>query len=35
MALKIIEHNSPEYDKMVALRYDILRKPLGREFSKE
>jgi N-acetylglutamate synthase-like GNAT family acetyltransferase len=35
MALKIIEHNSPEYDKMVALRYDILRKPLGLEFSKE
>ncbi len=35
MALKIIEHNSPEYDKMVALRYDILRKPLGLEFTKE
>jgi predicted GNAT family N-acyltransferase len=35
MALKIIEHNSPEYKKMVALRYDILRKPLGLEFSEE
>ncbi|HLO80421.1 MAG TPA: GNAT family N-acetyltransferase [Chitinophagaceae bacterium] len=35
MALKIIEHNSPEYDKMVSLRYDILRKPLGLEFTKE
>jgi predicted GNAT family N-acyltransferase len=35
MALKIIEHNSPEYDKMVALRYEILRKPLGLEFNKE
>lgn len=35
MALKIIEHNSPEYNKMVALRYEILRKPLGLEFTKE
>jgi predicted GNAT family N-acyltransferase len=35
MALKIIEHNSPEYDKMVSLRYEILRKPLGLEFTKE
>jgi predicted GNAT family N-acyltransferase len=35
MALKIIEHNSPEYDKMVALRYEILRKPLGLEFTKD
>jgi predicted GNAT family N-acyltransferase len=35
MALKIIEHNSPEYDKMVSLRFDILRKPLGLEFSKD
>lgn len=35
MALKIIEHNSPEYEKMVSLRYEILRKPLGLDFSKE
>jgi len=35
MALKIIEHNSPEYQKMVALRYDILRRPLGLEFTDE
>lgn len=35
MALKIIEHNSPEYQKMVALRYEILRKPLGLNFSEE
>lgn len=35
MALKIIEHNSPEYDRMVALRYEILRRPLGLEFDQE
>jgi predicted GNAT family N-acyltransferase len=35
MALKIIEHNSPEYQKMVALRSEILRKPLGLTFSQE
>lgn len=35
MALKIIEHGSPEYDKMVALRNEILRKPLGLSFSEE
>jgi predicted GNAT family N-acyltransferase len=35
MALKIIEHGSPEYDKMVALRNEILRKPLGLRFSDE
>lgn len=32
MALKIIEHGSPEYQKMVALRELILRKPLGLDF---
>lgn len=35
MALKIIEHGSPEYRKMVALRNDILRKPLGLSFSED
>lgn len=33
--LKIIKYNSPEYDKMVALRYRILRQPLGLSFSEE
>lgn len=35
MALKIIDHGSPEYQKMVKLRDDILRKPLGLSFSPE
>jgi ribosomal protein S18 acetylase RimI-like enzyme len=29
MALKLIDHGSPEYLQMVQLRIDILRKPLG------
>ena len=33
MALKIIEHGSPEYRLMVKLRDDILRKPLGLIFA--
>lgn len=33
MALKIIDHGSPEYQKMVKLRDDILRKPLGLGFA--
>jgi N-acetylglutamate synthase-like GNAT family acetyltransferase len=35
MALKIIDHNSPEYRQMVTLRMDILRKPLGLSFNNE
>jgi ribosomal protein S18 acetylase RimI-like enzyme len=35
MALKIIEHGSPEYQRMVKLRLDILRKPLGLGFTQE
>ena len=35
MALKQIDYGSKEYDQMVRLRYEILRKPLGLEFSKE
>ena len=35
MALKIIEHGSSDYQKMVDLRYEILRKPLGLTFSDE
>ncbi len=29
MALKIIDHGSPEYREMVRLREEILRRPLG------
>lgn len=33
MALKIIDHGSPEYFEMVQLRDDVLRKPLGLNFT--
>ncbi|MBN8688657.1 MAG: GNAT family N-acetyltransferase [Chitinophagales bacterium] len=33
MALKIIEHGSSDYQKMVNLRDMILRKPLGLDFT--
>lgn len=35
MPLKIIDHNSKEYEQMVELRKQILRTPLGLDFSKE
>ncbi|MEI9810998.1 MAG: GNAT family N-acetyltransferase [Bacteroidota bacterium] len=35
MALKIIDHGSFEYQQMVKLRDDILRKPLGLTFTPE
>ena len=35
MPLKIIDHNSKEYKQMVELRKQILRKPLGLDFSPE
>ncbi len=35
MPLKIIDHGTPEYNEMVKLRYNILRKPLGLEFLPE
>lgn len=35
MALKIIEHDSPEYQQMVSLRKAVLRKPLGLDFDSE
>jgi ribosomal protein S18 acetylase RimI-like enzyme len=35
MALKIIDHGTDEYRKMVKLRDDILRKPLGLGFTPE
>jgi len=35
MALKLIDYDSPEYQQMVQLRNEILRKPLGLAFEKE
>jgi GNAT superfamily N-acetyltransferase len=35
MALKIIDHGSSSYKKMVEIRNEILRKPLGLSFSDE
>ena len=35
MALKMIQYGSKEYEQMVALRYQMLRKPLGLVFSEE
>lgn len=35
MALKLIDYNSTEYKDMLALRMEILRKPLGLTFSQE
>ena len=33
MPLKIIDHGSKEYQQMVDLRKQILRKPLGLDFT--
>jgi ribosomal protein S18 acetylase RimI-like enzyme len=33
MALKMIQHGSTEYQQMVALRHQLLRKPLGLDFT--
>ena len=35
MALKQIDHGTPEYKKMVSLRDEMLRRPLGLSFAKE
>lgn len=35
MALKIIDHGTPEYRQMIKLRDDILRRPLGLGFTEE
>jgi predicted GNAT family N-acyltransferase len=35
MALKQIDHGSKEYQQMVTLRMDVLRKPLGLSFTNE
>jgi len=32
---RVVEHGSADYEATVALRYDVLRKPLGLEFSPE
>jgi ribosomal protein S18 acetylase RimI-like enzyme len=35
MALKIIDYGTKEYEEMVTLRNEVLRKPLGMEFTPE
>ena len=35
MALKQIYHGSKDYEKMVQLRYEVMRKPLGLGFTEE
>ena len=35
MSIHPISFATPEYDESVALRYDVLRKPLGLEFTPE
>jgi predicted GNAT family N-acyltransferase len=35
MALRFIDYGSPEYKEMIALRMEILRKPLGLTFNEE
>lgn len=35
MALKMIDHGTKEYEQMVHLRYEILRKPIGLTFDKK
>lgn len=35
MALKLIDHGTKEYQQMIRLRIDILRKPLGLSFSED
>jgi predicted GNAT family N-acyltransferase len=32
MALKLIDYGSPEYEQMLRLRFELLRKPLGLSF---
>ncbi len=35
MNIKIIKHRSKEYEQMIQLRMEVLRKPLGLQFSDE
>lgn len=35
MPIKIIDHNSKEYNQMIGLRFEVLRKPLGLDFKEQ
>ena len=35
MAIKLIDHGTKDYAQMIALRYSLLRKPLGLSFNEE
>jgi GNAT superfamily N-acetyltransferase len=35
MALKMIQYGTPEYEQMVALRRQMLRRPLGLDFTEQ
>jgi ribosomal protein S18 acetylase RimI-like enzyme len=35
LTIQLIQHGSQEYDRAVALRSEVLRRPLGLNFSKE
>lgn len=35
MPIKQIDHGTPEYEQMISLRYDLLRKPLQLEFQQQ
>ena len=35
MAIKVIDYGSKDYSQMIALRYTLLRKPLGLNFTDE
>lgn len=35
MPIKIIDHGSQEYEQMISLRKEVLRKPLGLTYAKE
>ena len=35
MALRLIDYGSPEYEQMLRLRYEMLRKPLGLSFKED
>jgi N-acetylglutamate synthase-like GNAT family acetyltransferase len=35
MAVKLIDYGSKDYDQMITLRYVLLRKPLGLNFTEE
>jgi GNAT superfamily N-acetyltransferase len=35
MECRLVEHGTPEYEATVSLRYEVLRKPLGLDFTPE